>query len=396
MSARKNPNIMRAIRLQLKSGFMKTEPPEYTFMKRYPPMFRSGQPTFHEIKTQKIPYLDLLEKAAQANPLYGESVYPAYWQDEPIGLTLAKKQYQYMQEGFDEAAAFQKAEKYVQDIESESYDSLKSLRETLREEGASAPFVNDEKLTKELLYWQDKLQKTPYDTLKLADQGELDHFIQTKILKWNEVERERRMTDPVFYKQFEKLRAQLFPLRGVALEEMNKRQIKMYRESIMSLHGVNLASVTTAGPFFLDEYVQFFAQFKAQPDLHKWTLPDRARLNSWISKTLAFSEMRAKKDIEIVNRYLKTLMHQFFPMTRKPEKAAQFSDLTVEDLKRTLYENDIGYKTEDGKVYVRRFYRIPALLFPVDTLIADVSSKPKRLEYDLFVDKNINHLATTY
>lgn len=383
---------MRAIRLQLKSGFMKTEPPEYTFMKRYPPMHRNTQPTFHEIKTKNIPYLDLLEKAAEANPLYGESVYPAYWQHEPIGLTLAKKQYQFMQQGLDEATAFRRAEEYVDDIESKSYDSLKSLRDAVRKDGAAVPFVNDQELTKELLFWQEHLHNTPYETLEQAEQGEIDHLIQTKILKWNEVERERRMTDPVFFKQFERLRAQLFPLGGAALEKKSKHEIAEYRQRICDLYDVKYSKVAAKAPFYLEEYVNYYKMMKAQPDLNKWTTTDRSHFTKWINDAVASagklegsassSDRWANNsdDIKAVQKYLETLRHQFFPMLASPKKAAQLPTLTVESLKRTLYESDIGYKVQDGKVFVRRFYRIPALLFPEETLAAALAGDTDKLE----------------
>lgn len=50
----------------------------------------------------------------------------------------------------------------------------------------------------------------------------------------------------------------------------------------------------------------------------------------------------------------------------------RFSRLTyslpsVEKFKQLLYDNDIGYKVVDGKLYVRRFYMIPQILFPKET-----------------------------
>lgn len=42
---------------------------------------------------------------------------------------------------------------------------------------------------------------------------------------------------------------------------------------------------------------------------------------------------------------------------------------SVETFKQMLYDNDIGYKVVDGKLFVRRFYAIPLLLFPEETLM---------------------------
>ena len=42
---------------------------------------------------------------------------------------------------------------------------------------------------------------------------------------------------------------------------------------------------------------------------------------------------------------------------------------SVEAFKQILYDNDVGYKVVDGKLYVRRFYKIPLLLFPEETMM---------------------------
>jgi hypothetical protein len=53
---------------------------------------------------------------------------------------------------------------------------------------------------------------------------------------------------------------------------------------------------------------------------------------------------------------------------------------TVDSIKKILYQNQIGYKVEDGKVYVKRFYRIPALLFPKETFAANLINDRETLE----------------
>ncbi len=65
-----NFNVVRQIRLQLKTGFLKKEPAEYTFLRRYPPMLRDRAPAYHNVSFKQIPYMKLYEKAVQNNPLY--------------------------------------------------------------------------------------------------------------------------------------------------------------------------------------------------------------------------------------------------------------------------------------------------------------------------------------
>jgi hypothetical protein len=68
-----------------------------------------------------------------------------------------------------------------------------------------------------------------YEDLELADQGELDFFIQTKILKWTEVQRERRMKDVIFYSEFHKLREILFPINANIQQEIDRECEKEFR-----------------------------------------------------------------------------------------------------------------------------------------------------------------------
>ena len=98
-------------------------------------------------------------------------MYPAYWQQEPQALTLAKKQYQYMQEGLDEETAYNKAVSYIDELEDQSYNELKSILDTFKENNVTLPYLNEKSLAEELAQWKQKLLETPYEELDLADQG---------------------------------------------------------------------------------------------------------------------------------------------------------------------------------------------------------------------------------
>ena len=160
-----NFNVVRQIRLQLKTGFLRKEPPEYTFLRRYPPMNRDRAPPYHKVPFKQIPYLKLYEKAVQRNPLYDdEKVYGGYWQQEPQALTLAKKQYEYMQEGLSEDDALAKATAYVNDLESKSYEEVKGMVEILKERKMGLPFFDDLTLVGDISMWQTKLATINYET----------------------------------------------------------------------------------------------------------------------------------------------------------------------------------------------------------------------------------------
>ena len=120
-------HILRKLRLQLKTGFLRKEPSAYAFLKRYPPLSRDGAPPVREVDSRNIPYYRLYEKAIAKNPLYAdEKVYSAYRAHEPQALTLAKKQYEYMELGDSETEAYEKAVKICRNEGNEVYDSLKN------------------------------------------------------------------------------------------------------------------------------------------------------------------------------------------------------------------------------------------------------------------------------
>lgn len=366
---------MRGIRLQLKSGFMRSEPPEYTFLKRYPPMHRDTKPVFHKVNSRNIPYLDLLDKVAVRNPNYDERVYPAFWRHETTRLTIAKKQYQFMQAGDSENEAFRKAEAYVNEIESKSYEELRDLRNALKRVGASVPFMQNDAIASEIQMWQEKIEKThfSYNNLPLADQGELDYFIQTKIMNWNEVERERRMKDPVFAKQFRKLRKSLFPDNEEHVKFTNMmRQQRYMMSSLKANDDIDLGAVKASAPFYAEDYIKFFKMFKEQPNSRMWKISDRSAVSSWIINTLAIRHIVERAENHTMKQYLDMLKFQYFPMTRFPDKVDSYPTPSIDSVRKALYENDVGYKIEEGKLYVRRFYKLPMLLFPIEAMAASL------------------------
>lgn len=188
-------NALHDLRLKLKSGYLKEEPAAYTFMKRYPPLnndqnILARKPKHVDVKPLGRIYNRVVEK----NSLYvDEKVYPAYWKHEPQAFTLAKKQYEYMNAGMKEEEAYKKAVQYVDELEDRSYGEMKDLVQFIAESNAQLPRTVDEKVSQKISFWREKMQATPYESLPLAEKGEVDFIVQTDVLKWNEVERERRM-----------------------------------------------------------------------------------------------------------------------------------------------------------------------------------------------------------
>lgn len=372
MGRLRNHNVLRHIRLQLKTGYMKEPPPEYEFMKKYPALSRDTQERFHKPQVRKIPYYDLYMSAVQKNPLYNdERVYGAYWQQEPQALTLAKKQYQYMQqEQLNEEDAYQRAVAHVDELENVAYEGLQAMHLALEEEGGTVmPYMADANLADELEHWRSVLAEEAYEALSLEEQGHIDFLLQTKILKWNEVERERRMKDPVFVMAFVDLRKTIFP-RG---EELVGRQRDVLRKAVKDRYflvkDMDSKKVRAKEPFFLEDYLHFLELCIAEPNLKGWEAEDKLVFSKWIVDTLAFVEILERGEPRMVQRYLDDIRAQFFPMIRAPERAGEFR-VNFKEVRALLYHNGVGYKRAgpENKLFVHRFYTIPNLLHPKEML----------------------------
>eukprot|EP01039_Chlorochromonas_danica_P001781 gene1781-1946_t len=373
-------HMLRNIGLQLKTGFLKSEPPGYDILKRFPPIMKPSH-DLHRTKKVNVPYAQLYDRAVQRNPSYlSDRVYGAYSHQEPHALILAKRQYKYMQEGLDEEAAYKKALKYLSELENEAYVSLKKAIDTVKKEGATAPFVSDPTVAETIAHWQEKLKQIPYENLGLAEQGELDFFLQTKVLRWNEMERLQRMKDPLFNVKFYELLRSLFPVDPA--KRTQKRDIfrSKFRELYLSRHGHNVQHMITAKPFYVEDYIHYFNKARALPDLRRWNAKDREDFSRWIVDTLAYGSALIDKTPAEMQQYLDAVRERFFPMVRVPSLAANIPAPSVDAVKAALYQNQIGYKAEGGKVYVKRFYRIPALLFPEQLCVVEIASNRDVLE----------------
>ncbi|CAE7425847.1 unnamed protein product [Symbiodinium microadriaticum] len=362
----------RLIRIQLKSGYIREAPESYLFLRRYPPVVRDEKPPVEKFTTTHLPYMGLYDKAVERNALYAdERAYPAYWKAEPEALILAKKQYQLMQHGIDEETAYVRAMKYVNNLESAAYEETEQILNMMKEKGVTVSIVADDSVLDEIAHWRQVLADTRYSKLGLAEKGAIDYLIQTKILKWDEIQRERRMKDPIFYKQFQELRASVFPeiqseLSIHQAEALAKERTK-FKSEVFSKYRVNESQLSSAAPFFLEDYEFYFRKLQSEPLLTKWNESDRSTFFRWIVNTLALRDVLKTSSSSRVQHYLEDIRNKFFPMVKYPERASEFQLPDVQGLKALLYKNDIGYRKQNDKVYVRRHYRLPALLFPEET-----------------------------
>lgn len=346
-------------------------------------MSRSS-PSFREVKPETIPYMHLYSKIMSENPvLRDETVYPAYWQEEPVALTLAKKQYEMMQKGFSEESALREAQKYVNTLENDAYENMIKVKRIMADKISRDSYLTDINISNEIAKWRGILKITPYDELPLGDQGEIDHFVQTKLLNWREVERERRMKDPVFNWQFERLREQVFPeMFEDRLKSMtNKRDV--YKKELMQAYDVDVTGLVTQSPFYYEDYMILFNKLRERPHLARWNERHRDNLAKWIIETLGFQSILKSQSPGLVQSYLDQLRSQYFPMIKYPADALSFNLPSPDKVKEILYANGIGYKTEEGKLYIKRFYRLPALLFPKQTWTTQLLNDRSKLRYEV-------------
>lgn len=361
-------NSYRIIRLQLKTGYMKTEPSQYRFLLKYPPLNRDTAPPVSSIQITNIPYVHLYKKIIANNSvLRDEKVYDSYWYQEPSALTMAKKQYEYMTKGYSEESALQEAKKYVSNLESKAYEGMIDLKKFFKELDAKDTYFSDNNVLMEVRKWRLVLIDKPYEQLDLADQGEIDYFIQTKILKWQEVERERRMKDPVFVFQFEKLREQIFPeIQKQKLYEMRYNR-KEFKKLLAEEYNFSLNGLSASAPFYYEDYVMFFNKLKSSPFLVHWNERASENLSRWIIDTLGFQSVLRSSTHREMQSYLNQVRSEFFPMIKYPDDAQSFSLPSIDEIKEILYKNDIGYKVQNKKLFINRFYALPLLLFPKQT-----------------------------
>ena len=70
-------------------------------------------------------------------------------------------------------------------------------------------------------------------------------------------------------------------------------------------------------------------------------------------------------------------------MVKYPDKVKAYNLPSIDQMKQLLYDNDIGYKTQEDKMFIRRYYLLPQLTFPLETMATTISSDKNRLRQAL-------------
>lgn len=413
-------SILRYIRLNLKTGYMQDKPWEFDYIRRFPPVTNVYNPDFYTIRKMDIPYFRLYEKLKRTDARYADDhVYPTHQMDEPEALTIAKQQYQYMQNGLSEDDALRKATHEMNTTENKAYIELQTLIDKIEANGAHHyQSITKDPIVKEgLETYQKVLADYPYDTLDLGQQGEIDKFIHIYLLHWNEVQREKRMKDFVFYEKYQELLEVLFPRSSIGQKTYESYLHPRIKKSIFKQLELNDIYHHPQKKFYIEDYLHFYSLFKKDPLHHTtWELKLRASFITWSRSTLLYQSL-LKKDRNLAKDFNDQMEAYLFPMILFPSRCQDLPNLTLQSIKEICYHNNIGYMrdpnsglggefvsppstdnenklgsdnnddiddevvvNETNKLYVRRFYKLPQLLFPRDHFCATIALDQPKLE----------------
>ena len=369
----KTKSILRHLRLKVKVGALKELPWEYDFIRRNPPAVSQYMPESYYVENKVVPYHHLYKKVMDRDPrYYDEKVMPGHNFDPTEAVTLAKVQYTLMKRGMSEEDAYREATQRVDASENEAFLRLKNVIQLVQKDDPNLQqYLVDPSAKQTLASFKEKLAATPYESLTLSEQGELDKFVHLFILFWNEIERERRMKDPIFAKYYQQLLGLLFPPNEEYKKLQERKNVEKYVQNILEGSGFD-RSYRPKNDFFVEDYLGFYNLLKESPRYDvEWATQDRFSFLGWVDDTLTFKQRKisAKEDTPLQPRIYSTrIVLSFFPMILFPSRITQLPTISLDQIRKVCYENEIGYKLDpsSGRLHIRRFYKLPKLLFPIE------------------------------
>lgn len=105
--------------------------------------------------------------------------------------------------------------------------------------------------------------------------------------------------DPVFFLQFEKLRALLFP-EGFPEALKKRQQREKMKQLVFRIHNLDPSRMKTTRPFFYEDYQYFFDKILKEGTTFYWEEKDRDEISAWLFDTLIFEDViNAHDDHEV-------------------------------------------------------------------------------------------------
>jgi hypothetical protein len=417
-------SILRDLRVKLKNGFLREPPIAFEVLRKTPAHWNAYMPRWLYIKQNEMPYLKVHRAMKERNAMYPrQDLAKAY--ENTFGMIISKRMYQLMKQGLSEEAAYVEATKFITERENEAFQDLKKLVENLEQNDPSV-LKFDEHIQEEYDFWNAQVKIKTYGNLQEWERGPVDKFLQFYVLKWTDNEAKYRLRDLRFTTYYMRLFDALFPLESK--QEKKANWLAGMKEQVANHPGF------TARGFYIEDYIWYYNQFLHSPNFEReWTQIDQFRLKKWVEKTLILKPLSKDSMLSMdlgslyteeedeetegeddekalleefeIEQHLKkegesaeaaeievssdekiafdTTIRAFFPMYNLPKLVPILPKLDVMEVKRALYENEIGYKKagkDRSKTLVRRFYLLPKLLFPRAFFLAYVTKDAALLE----------------
>jgi hypothetical protein len=201
------------------------------------------------------------------------------------------------------------------------------------------------------------------------------------------------MKDQIFVNEFESLRSALFPDAFDRVPppvdpivEADHIQDLMKRKAPMAYELASYETPVNSKPFYYEDYSEMFRMAKSNYKNSRWPGKSKEKLTRWIEYAVLSKGAFARQLGFTAADNFMIAKNQFFPFFGRPvQEVDNYSLPSVEDMRKLLYKNDIGYKQDverdTAKMFIKRFYKIPMLLFPKDTFWLHLIKSPGDFMY---------------
>jgi len=261
---------------------------------------------------------------------------------------MASEIWRSVQEGKTEKEAFEAAEVRMAQEEEVEFNKFRKMVGSAFLDGGPVLVVDRESL-EQYERWKSTLSRTPYHELSEGEKGLMDRFLTHHVLGWDDTQAEMRMKNMAWVFYLLKLRDALFP--SVERSVVRGRNKEVWR--VLKKAG-EASSDLPKRPFFYESYQEIFARSMG-------SLGMEGEVDRWVFERLRGPGYKASLSQAEKGRYLERMRAAFFPhliVTDIP-----ISLPTVDKLKEILYKAKIGYRKRMDKLEIRRFYKLPSLLF---------------------------------
>lgn len=117
----------------------------------------------------------------------------------------------------------------------------------------------------------------------------------------------------MFFLQFEKLRALIFP-EGFPEVLKKREQRENLKQLVFRINNLDLSKMKTAKPFFYEDYQYFFDKILREGSTFYWEEKDREEIAAWLLDTLVFEDVVNSYDDHEVKSMISLLRSVFYAL----------------------------------------------------------------------------------